>query len=130
MNLVLGFRRNDDLLTIIEQTREAVDAYDRNYHGSSLTVLKPEHIEALQNGKALAWNDGEYCDFIVLEQEEKSTIDYFCSDCERPFKASMAVSIVNSTIMVTVEAMCPNCGTFVASGCEAVTIEPETKEGE
>ena len=49
---------NDNIRTL-DATKEAADEFGHGY-GSDLMRLKPEHIDALQNGKMLAWDDGEY----------------------------------------------------------------------
>jgi hypothetical protein len=53
-------------VTIIEATEEAQNKYGW-MDGSDLVILKNEHMEALKNGKCLAWNDGEYVTFVVME---------------------------------------------------------------
>lgn len=50
---------------IIEPTEEAVDEYGHGY-GSDLTLISREDIEALIEGKALAFSDGEYKHFLVM----------------------------------------------------------------
>ena len=59
----------NDHITILEATDKAADEYDHRC-GSDLIRLRPEHIEALQQGKMLAWNDSEYSTFVVLDGGE------------------------------------------------------------
>jgi len=50
---------------IIDNTKEAEDKYGHLW-GSSTVVITQEHIDALLNGKQLAFNDGEYSQFITM----------------------------------------------------------------
>lgn len=50
---------------IIENTKQGEDAYGHGY-GSDTVVITREHVEALLNGKQLAFNDGEYSHFITM----------------------------------------------------------------
>lgn len=57
----------NDIATL-DATMEAADEFGHGF-GSELMGLKPEHIEALQSGKMLAWSDGEYVTFVTLVAE-------------------------------------------------------------
>ncbi|HHT97486.1 MAG TPA: hypothetical protein GXZ90_06300 [Clostridiales bacterium] len=50
---------------IIDNTKEAEDNYGHLW-GSSTAVITQEHIDALLNGKQIAFNDGEYSQFITM----------------------------------------------------------------
>lgn len=54
-------------IQIIENTDEAMDDYG-HWWGSSKLYLTSEMIRALQNGKCIACNDGEYATFVILEK--------------------------------------------------------------
>lgn len=58
----------NNTVKIIDNTDEAVNEYGTDCSWD-LIELKKEHIRALQSGKMLAWNDGEYSTFIVLDIE-------------------------------------------------------------
>jgi len=120
----LGFYSNDTLI-VIERTREAIDAYSAHFHAADMIELQPEHVEALQDGKVLAWEDGEYCHFAMLEEErEENTIDYFCTACQKPFKGHVRIQAMSGgRTMIEIVATCPNCGDDVASGLEIVNRE-------
>ena len=64
---VLPFWNNpNSTIQIIEPTLNAAKEY--GFHvGYDVVGLKQEHIDALLNGKALAWNDGEYSTFVIME---------------------------------------------------------------
>lgn len=51
---------------IIENTNEAKDEYGYMW-GSDTFILTKEMIEALQNGKCIAGDNGEYVTFIEME---------------------------------------------------------------
>ena len=54
---------------IIENTKEAMDAYGHLW-GSSQVFITPAELEALQNGKLLAVSvNYEYVTFIGVEQQ-------------------------------------------------------------
>ena len=55
-------------VTIIEPTDEAADEFGHGY-GSCLAIISPANLEALQQGKMLAWSDGESSTFVVLKLE-------------------------------------------------------------
>lgn len=57
-------------LYIIENTKDAQNEFGHMW-GSSWHQITPEHIEALKNGKQLAFSDGEYVNFISLSNPEK-----------------------------------------------------------
>jgi hypothetical protein len=52
---------------IIENSEQAMDKYG-HWWGSSKLYLTKEMIIALQNGKCIACNDGEYATFVILEE--------------------------------------------------------------
>ena len=52
-------------MEIIENTHEAQENFGFGY-GASHLIITPEQLEALNNGKCLASNDGEYSTFISL----------------------------------------------------------------
>ena len=54
------------VVEIIEPTEQAQQQYGYMF-GTSTVRLSGEHIQALINGKMLAWNDGEYVTFALLE---------------------------------------------------------------
>ena len=56
----------NDNIEILDATKEEADKFGHGL-GSGLMRFKSEHIEALQNGKMLAWHDSEYSTFVVLE---------------------------------------------------------------
>lgn len=51
---------------IIDNTKEARDEYG-HWWGSEDVVLNKEHIQALIDGKCIAFNDGEYAHFVSIE---------------------------------------------------------------
>jgi hypothetical protein len=53
---------------IIPNTHEATSKAALHGHGHTHITLKPEHLQALQAGKALAWWDGEYTNSISLSE--------------------------------------------------------------
>lgn len=53
-------------IEIIEQNYEAAEKYGF-YFGPGFYLLTPDHIAALQAGKMLAFNDGEYSTFLALK---------------------------------------------------------------
>lgn len=53
-------------IEIIDNTREARDEYG-HLCGSWNVALIKEHIQALLNGKCIAFNDGEYSQFVSME---------------------------------------------------------------
>ena len=59
---------NDNIM-ILEATKEAADEFGHRF-GSDLMRLRPEHIEALQDGKMLAWHDSEYSTFVILTEKD------------------------------------------------------------
>ena len=61
---------NEDV-EILEANEKAQDNYGHNY-GSETIVLSKEHIQALVNGKMLAWNDREYTTFLVFSTVDKT----------------------------------------------------------
>ena len=61
-------------IEIIEMAPEALDKYGHNY-GSDIIKLTQEHIDAIKEGKALAWNDGEYSTFVFFYDELDATTD-------------------------------------------------------
>jgi len=63
-----GFFWSDpnDSLEILEPTAEAIQEYGTGA-GADMIHLSAEHIQALLEGKMLAWSDSEYSTFVVLE---------------------------------------------------------------
>jgi len=55
----------NDSVEVLEATKEAADKYGHMF-GSDLIRLEPDHVEALQAGKMLAWHDSEYSTFVML----------------------------------------------------------------
>ena len=68
-DMSLGSKRSLDV-TILAPTQKARNEFGYGY-GPILTILTQEHIEALQRGDYLAFDDGEYAHFIVLGKETK-----------------------------------------------------------
>jgi hypothetical protein len=60
-----------DKVIILDATQEEANKFGHHF-GSELVLLNKEHIEALFAGKMLAWDDGEYSTFVVLEQDESN----------------------------------------------------------
>lgn len=60
---------SDDEIEIIERNYEALENYGLLF-GESFVLLTPEHIKALQAGKVLAFNNGEYSTFLGLKPEK------------------------------------------------------------
>ena len=60
------WRDPNQTIKVIEPTEKAMNSYGHGC-GSDIVRLKPEHIEALQAGKMLAWNDSEYATFVMLD---------------------------------------------------------------
>ena len=58
---------NDDI-QILERTTEALKKYGR-FSGANMVNLTKEHIDALLNGKVIAFNDSEYVTFLKLVKE-------------------------------------------------------------
>lgn len=52
---------------ILDNTKEARDKYGYAY-GADTVLLTDAEIAALQNGKCLAFTDGEYNHFIIIEK--------------------------------------------------------------
>lgn len=52
-------------VVIIENTKESEDNFGHMW-GSDTVVITQEHIDALLNGKQLAFEDGEYSHFITM----------------------------------------------------------------
>jgi hypothetical protein len=59
------------MVEILENTEEVKNAYHDNWWGREEIVLTAEDVIALLEGKALAFNDGEYSHVLVLEGESK-----------------------------------------------------------
>jgi len=55
-------------IQIIESTEEARDAYGYGC-GADHIALTDEHLQALRDGKTLAWNDSEYVTFVMLKTD-------------------------------------------------------------
>ena len=56
------------VVEIIEPTEQAQQQYGYMF-GTSTVWLSGEHIQALINGKMLAWDNEEYVTFVVLTKE-------------------------------------------------------------
>jgi hypothetical protein len=54
-----------DEVEIWDASDDAVSEYGIRY-GTQLVRLSQAHIDALQQGKMLAWNDSEYSTFVIL----------------------------------------------------------------
>jgi hypothetical protein len=57
-------------LEIIENTNEAKDDYAKLGWGQSEVFITKAQIQALLEGKSLAFFDGEYTNIITLKEEE------------------------------------------------------------
>jgi hypothetical protein len=64
------WKGQEHLFTILEATDEAAEKYGFAY-GSDLSILTDEHIQALKDGKMLAFSDGEYHHFLIYSQNGK-----------------------------------------------------------
>jgi len=53
-------------IEILEATYEQAEKFGFRY-GSDFIVLTQEHIQALLNGKMLAFSDNEYSTFLILK---------------------------------------------------------------
>ena len=60
--------RKYDEITILPATQEATKKYG-HCHGYEIIGLSEYHIQALKDGRMLAWNDGEYSTFLVFIQQ-------------------------------------------------------------
>lgn len=58
------------VIEIIENTKEAKDDYAKLGWGHEDLILTKEHIQALLDGKTLAFNDGEYTHTLTLKEEK------------------------------------------------------------
>lgn len=52
-------------LYVIEKTEK--QAFHKIGWGGDENILTDEHIQALKNGKCIAWSDGEYTHILELE---------------------------------------------------------------
>lgn len=59
-------------ITVIDNTIAARDAFGHGY-GSGTILLNREHLDALEDGKVLALNDGEYTHFIQIVRSPYDT---------------------------------------------------------
>jgi hypothetical protein len=59
--------RTNTEITILDANKRGADGYGYGC-GAQLSVLTADQLEALLSGKMLAWNDGEYATFLVLEE--------------------------------------------------------------
>lgn len=55
-------------IQIIENTEKAMKKFGY-FYGAEVVHLTKEHIDALLNGKAIAFTDGEYSTFLVYKKE-------------------------------------------------------------
>jgi len=69
MKLMPWHRDPNETIETLEPTDEAAETYGHLY-GSDLIILSAAHIEALEAGKMLAWNDSEYSTFLILKPGE------------------------------------------------------------
>lgn len=69
MTTILDWQKTYDKAEIIENSRKAVEKFGTR-NGWSLIALDEEQIQALLDGKALAYDDGEYSHFIVMEDRK------------------------------------------------------------
>jgi hypothetical protein len=70
-HMKLVFDEESDDITIINPTEEERESYGFSYGHDDL-VLSEQHIQALIDGKMLAYDGGEYTTFIVKKQELSS----------------------------------------------------------
>ena len=56
-----------EVITIVENSREGMAEHGHAW-GSEWVQITDKHIEALKNGKMLAWDDGEYAHFLSMEK--------------------------------------------------------------
>lgn len=64
MEIPLWVNPSNDV-EVLDASEDEQDKYG-HYYGSNTIVISLEHIQALQAGKMLAWNDREYSTFLVL----------------------------------------------------------------
>lgn len=55
-------------ITILDLDDKTPSFLETSY-GFDLIELSPEHVEALNAGKVLAWTDGEYSTFVTLKDK-------------------------------------------------------------
>lgn len=65
---ITSCRDPENDVEILDATEEAADEYGHGF-GSRLVGIRREHIEALEEGKMLAWGDSEYSWFVVLDDD-------------------------------------------------------------
>ena len=63
----------NDSVSIIEPTDAATDEYGHRC-GSDMIWLEQKHVDALLNGKILAWNDSEYSTFVGIRDVVKRVV--------------------------------------------------------
>ena len=63
-----GFFWTTPKVEILDATDEAQEGYDACC-GADVITLYPQHVQALLDGKMLAWNDSEYATFVVLARD-------------------------------------------------------------
>jgi len=63
----------NDNIAVLDLTDEAIDEYG-HLSGSDFVRLQKEHMDALNAGKVLAWNDGEYSTFVVSEDAAQKAL--------------------------------------------------------
>lgn len=63
------FKNRQDELTVVEETPEALEAYQRDnrLHGFGVVRISAGDLALLQEGKTLACHDGEYATFVRLD---------------------------------------------------------------
>lgn len=57
-------------IEILDPSEEAQKEYGLLW-GWDTIALSDKHIQALRDGKMLAWNDGEYSTFVLLDSAQK-----------------------------------------------------------
>lgn len=67
----------NDSIAMIKATYAAIDGYLHG-NGSVFIRLGPEHVEALNLGKVLTWNDGEHDTFVVFADAVRKLMDLGC----------------------------------------------------
>jgi hypothetical protein len=60
----------DSEISIIENNLKAAQEYGLNC-GYSVVKLEKKHLKALEEGKCIAFDDGEYSTFLILKEEEE-----------------------------------------------------------
>jgi hypothetical protein len=61
-------------ITVLENSDEARSKYGHGF-GSDLITLGPVHLQALRDGKCLAWHDSEYSTFVTFTNKSEGTLE-------------------------------------------------------